>query len=346
MRIGRHTIGPGHPCFIVAEMSANHGQNFDRAMAILLAAKEAGADAVKLQTYTPDTMTLDCDASYFRIQDHPLWKDRTLYQLYGEAFTPWEWHARLKEEADRIGLTLFSTPFDETAVDFLESLGMELYKIASFELVDIPLLERVAKTGKPVILSTGMATAEEIELSVKTLRSHGAGEIALLKCVSAYPADPAQMNLRTIPDMEQRFDVIAGLSDHSMGHAVALAAVVLGAKIIEKHFTVSRADASPDAAFSMEPAEFRQLVDAIREVEKALGKINYNRTEQEEKSIQFRRSIFAAKDIAAGDPFTTENIRVIRPGHGMAPRHYRALLGRKAKKAIRRGTPILQDCIE
>jgi pseudaminic acid synthase len=346
MKVGGRTIGLGQPCFIVAEMSANHGQDFERALAILHAAKEAGADGIKLQTYTPDTLTIDCGSPFFLIQDHPLWKDRTLYQLYGQAFTPWEWHPRLKEEADRIGIAFFSTPFDESAVDFLESLNVELYKIASFELVDIPLLEKVAGTRKPVILSTGMATANEIQLAVTTLRAGGTSDIALLKCVSAYPADPAEMNLRTIPDMEQRFGVIAGLSDHSLGIAVSLTAVALGARIIEKHLTLSRRDESPDAAFSMEPAEFKQLVVAIREAEKALGKVNYNRTAGEEKSIQFRRSIFATQDIAAGETFTTKNIRVIRPGHGMAPRHYHALLGLKAKKSIKRGTPILQECVE
>jgi len=339
-------IGPGRPTYIIAEMSANHHQEFDRAVAIIRRAAEAGADAVKVQTYTPDTLTIDCDNEYFRLGDHALWGGQTLYELYQQAYMPWQWHGRLKEVAAEVGVTLFSTAFDETAVDFLEEQGTPVYKIASFEMIDVPLLRKVAATGKPVILSTGMATRQEIDLALRTLRDGGAGQLAVLKCTSAYPADPAEMNLRTIPEIARAFGVVVGLSDHSVGSAVAVAAVALGASIVEKHFTLSRGDGSPDASFSLEPAEFRQMVDDIRIAEKALGRVTYAVTAGEKESIRFRRSIFAVRDIAVGECFSPENMRIIRPGFGLPPSVYRGLLGRRARVALRRGTPLAWDHVE
>jgi len=346
MNIRGRAIGPGQPCYLIAEMSANHNGRIERAIEIIRAAGDAGADAVKVQTYTADTLTIDCDNRYFQLGDHALWGGKTLYQLYREAAMPWDWHPRLLAEAERAGLTLFSTPYDETAVDYLEGLGVPAYKIASFELVDTPLLEKVAATGKPIILSTGMAAREEVETAVQTLRRGGAGDLALLRCVSAYPADPAEMHLRTIPAMAEEFGAVAGLSDHTMGSAVAVAAVALGASLIEKHLTLSRAEGGPDAAFSTEPAELRALVDAVRTAEKALGKVRYGTTRGEQESLRFRRSIFAVRDIAPGETFTKENVRVIRPGYGLPPSLYAQLLGRRAKKGLARGTPIPLEALE
>jgi N-acetylneuraminate synthase len=340
MQIQQRQIGPGHPVYVIAEMSANHGQSLDQAIALVRAAKAAGADAIKLQTYTADTLTIDCDQEPFRIAGGTLWDGRTLHDLYTEAATPWDWHPKLKAVADELGLDFFSTPFDATAVDFLEGLGVPAHKVASFELVDLPLLRKVAATGKPVILSTGMAALEEIEESVRVLRQSGCAQLALLKCTSAYPAPPEEMNLRTIPDLAQRFGVPAGLSDHTLGIAVPVAAVTLGACLVEKHFTLSRQSPGPDSAFSLEPAEFKAMVEAIRVAEKARGAVNYTLTASEERSRVFRRSLFVVRDVKRGEPFTADNVRCIRPGRGLHPRHLEEVLGRPAACDVARGTPL------
>lgn len=343
--INSRTIGIGQSVYIIAELSANHNQNFDQAVQLIKAAKEAGADAVKLQTYTPDTITIDCDNEYFRIGKGTIWEGRTLYDLYKEAYTPWEWQPKLKEIANDLGMELFSTAFDLTAVDFLEEMGVPVHKVASFEIVDIPLIEKMAKTGKPMIMSTGMATLAEIDEAVQTAKEAGAKKIALLKCTSAYPADPAEMNLRTIPHMAEAFGVAAGLSDHTLGIAVPVAAVALGACIIEKHFTLSRSVPGPDSAFSLEPQEFKAMVEAIRTTEKAIGKVSYEVTEHEAASRVFRRSLFVVKDMKAGDLFTEENIRSIRPGYGLHPKFHQNILGKKAPANITKGTPFTWDLV-
>lgn len=340
MRLGGRQIGDGAPVYVVAEMSANHNQDLERAIRIVQAIKEAGADAVKLQTYTPDTLTIDCDNAHFRVGNGTIWAGRRLYDLYREAFTPWEWHPRLKQVADDLGLDLFSTAFDETAVAFLEELGVPAYKVASFELVDLALIRRVARTGKPIILSTGMATLAEIEEAVGAARAGGATEIALLKCTSAYPSPPEEMHLRTIPHLGSKFEVPVGLSDHTLGIAVPVAAVAVGACIIEKHFTLSRSVPGPDSAFSLEPHEFKAMVQAIRTVSDALGTVHYGVGAQEAKSRVFRRSLFVVHDMRAGDAFTAENLRSIRPGYGLPPRHLADILGRRAARDIPRGTPL------
>jgi pseudaminic acid synthase len=345
MRIGQRDIGPEYPVYIVAEMSANHNQDFDQAVKILRAAKEAGGDAVKLQTYTPDTLTINCSNEYFQIGKGTIWEGRHLYDLYGEAYTPWEWQPKLKEIADDLGLALFSSPFDHTAVDFLEKMGVPAFKIASFELVDLPLIRRVAKTGKPVIMSTGMATLAEIDEAVHSAREAGATQIALLKCTSAYPASPEEMNLRTIPHLSAAFQVPVGLSDHTLGIAVSVAAVALGACIVERHFTLSRSIPGPDSSFSLEPGEFKAMVKAIRTTEKAVGKINYEITHEEAASRVFRRSLFIVKDMQAGEKFTEENVRSIRPGYGLPTRYLGSIIGRKSVKNIKMGTPLSWDLI-
>lgn len=337
--INDRKIGGGEPTYIIAELSANHNQNFDQAAKILEAAKEAGADAVKLQTYTPDTMTIDCNNEYFKIKD-TIWAGKNLYSLYGEAYTPWEWQPKLKEIADRLGLTLFSTPFDHTAVDFLEQMNVPAYKIASFEVVDLPLLQKIAKTGKPVIMSTGMASLDEIDEAVRTLREAGNTQLALLKCTSAYPAAPEDMNLRAIPHLAEAFAVPVGLSDHTIDIAVPVAAVALGACIIEKHLTLSRATGGPDSSFSLEPHEFKMMVEAVRVAEKALGKAHYSASSEEAKSRVFRRSLFVVKDMKKGDAFTEENVRSIRPGYGLHPRHFHEVMGKKISRDIKRGEPL------
>lgn len=344
IRIGDRNIGAGFPAYVVAELSANHGQSFDRAVKLVEAAKAAGADAVKLQTYTPDTLTIDCDNEFFRIEG-TLWHGKKLYDLYGEAYTPWEWQPRLKAVADEIGIELFSTPFDETAVAFLEKMGVRAQKVASFESVDLPLLRAIARTGKPVIMSTGMASLAEIDEGVRTLREAGTKDIVLLKCISAYPAPPEEMNLRSIPHLGQAFGVPAGLSDHTLGISVPVAAVALGACMIEKHFTLSRSEPGPDSAFSLEPDEFRAMVDAIRTTEKALGRVHYGVGPHEEKSRVFRRSLFVVEDVKAGEPFTTRNIRSIRPGYGLHTRHLEEVLGRTATRDVTRGTPVSWELI-
>lgn len=340
----RH-IGLDRPCYIIAEMSANHGQSFELALELVRAAKQAGADAIKLQTYTPETITIDSRRPEFLIGKGTLWEGRNLYELYGEACTPWEWQPKLKSEAEKLGMDCFSTPFDDTAVDFLEGMKVPAHKIASFELVDTQLLKKVAATGKPVIMSTGMATLAEIDEAVRTLRANGCTQLALLKCTSSYPSLPEDMNLRTIPHLAEAFGVPAGLSDHTLGIAVPVAAVALGACIIEKHFTLRRCDGGPDSAFSLEPAEFRTMVDAIRVAEKALGKVNYDMSEKEQASRVFRRSLFVVKDMKAGEEFTRDNVRSIRPGHGLPVKDWDRVLGRKATVNLERGTPLAEKHI-
>ncbi|MDD4136281.1 MAG: pseudaminic acid synthase [Methanoregula sp.] len=345
IQLGTRTIGPGFPVYIIAELSANHNQDFSQAVKLVHAAKEAGADAVKIQTYTPDTLTLDCTNEFFQIGKGTQWEGKNLYQLYGEAYTPWDWQPELKKIATSLGLDLFSTPFDPTSVEFLRQMDVPAYKIASFEIVDIPLIRTIARTKKPIIMSTGMATREEIQEAVDAIRQEGNDQVALLKCTSAYPALPGDMNLKTIPDMAETFQVPVGLSDHTLGTTVPVAAVALGACIVEKHFTLSRKTPGPDSSFSLEPGEFRMMVEAIRETEKTLGTINYDVTEHEKASRVFRRSLFAVEDIAEGELFTEKNVRSIRPAHGLLPKYLPEILGKKARLAISRGTPLSWEMI-
>ncbi len=340
----RSPVGGG--CYIIAELSANHNGSLDAALELVRLAKQAGADAVKIQTYTADTLTLDCDNDYFRIKGGTLWDGTTLHQLYQQACTPWEWHAAIFAEAQRLGIDCFSTPFDETAVDFLEQFDPPYHKIASFELNHHPLLAKVAATGRPVILSTGMATLQDIEESVAVLRGNGCTDLTLLKCTSSYPAPAAEANLARIPDMAARFGVRVGLSDHTMGIVVPVVAVALGALVIEKHFCRSRQEPGPDSAFSLEPAEFTEMVRAVRIAEEAVGTATYERTQAEEKSIVFRRSIFVAEDVSAGETIDERNLRVVRPGHGLAPAHYASLLGRKFAVKVARGTPFTWEMVK
>lgn len=342
IQIKDRIIGKGYPAYIIAEMSANHAGDLDLAKEIIREAKKSGADCVKLQTYTADTLTIDCDNSYFKIEDGT-WQGENLYQLYQKAYTPWEWQKELKEEADRIGIDIFSTPFDKSAVDFLEQIDMEFYKIASFEVVDIPLIRYIASKGKPIIMSTGMASLGEIEDAVREIRSQGNEQIALLKCSSAYPAITENMNLKTLVNMAETFQVPTGLSDHSMGSLGAVIAVTLGANIIEKHFCLSRKIDNPDSSFSMEPEEFKQMVEDIRMAEQAVGTVRYGVSEQEQENVKFRRSLFVVKDIKKGEKLTQENVRSIRPGYGMAPKHYDEVLGKCANRDIKRGTPLQYD---
>jgi N-acetylneuraminate synthase len=346
LEISGRAIGVDLPAYLVAELSGNHHQRFDEAVKMVRAAAEAGADAVKLQTYTPDTMTIDCDSGHFRIGEGTVWEGRTLYDLYGEAHTPWEWQPKLKEIANGLGVDLFSTPFDLTSVDFLEAMEVPCYKIASFEIVDLPLIRRVAATGKPMIVSTGMATQDEIAEAVATARGAGCTQLCLLKCTSAYPASPDMMNLRTIPHLAERFDVVAGLSDHTLSPEVPVAAVALGAKVIEKHFILDRARKGPDSTFSLEPGEFKAMVESVRTVEKALGSVSFGSGDGEKASLIFRRSLFVVKDMEEGEEFTEENVRCIRPGVGLHPRHLDGAVGKRAKVSIARGTPLSWDLIE
>lgn len=344
--IAGRPVGPGHPVYVIAEMSANHNRDIDAAIELVHAAKDAGADAVKVQTYTPDTITLKSDRDPFRIAGGTLWDGKVLWDLYKEAYMPWEWQPRLKEEAERLGLHFFSTPFDFTAVDFLEELEVPAYKIASFELVDLPLIRKVAATGKPLILSTGMATVSEIEEAVAVARDAGAEQIALLRTNSAYPAPPDEMDLRTIPHMAEMFGVPVGLSDHTLGIAVPVVAAAMGAALIEKHLTLSRSVPGPDSAFSLEPQEFKEMVEAVRTAERALGGVRYGPTPKEQASRVFRRSLFVVKDVRAGEPLTPENVRSIRPAHGLHTRHYDEVLGKRARVDIAAGTPLSWDLIE
>jgi pseudaminic acid synthase len=345
IEIGKRRIGPGSPAYCIAEVSANHMQDFSQAVRIIESAKEAGADAVKLQTYTPDTITIQSRQEYFRVGGGTLWDGRTLYELYGEAYTPWEWQPKLKQVANDLGMDLFSSAFDPTAVDFLEKMEVPAYKVASFELVDILLIQKMARTGKPLIVSTGMATLEEIEEAVEAALQAGARQIALLKCTSAYPAPPEEMNLRTIPELSRRFGVPIGLSDHTMGIAVPVAAVALGACIIEKHLTLSRAVPGPDNTFSLEPQEFKAMVEAVRMAERSLGQVHFGLSGKEEASRVFRRSLFVVEDVKTGEPFTPANVRSIRPGYGLHTRHLAEVLGRVAAADIARGTPLRWDLV-
>ena len=345
ININGRMVGEGHPAYIIAEMSANHAGSIDRALELVHVAKEAGADCVKIQTYTPDTMTIDCSNEYFQIEKGT-WEGENLYSLYQKAYTPWEWQAQLRDEAAKVGIDFLSTPFDRTSVDFLEELGVRFYKIASFELVDIPLLEYIASRNKPIIMSTGMGTLEEIHEAVEAIYSTGNRQLALMKCSSAYPARVEEMNLGTIGDLKARFDIPVGLSDHSMGAFSAATAVALGANIIEKHFCISRAIKNPDSGFSMEPDEFRDMVNQVREVERAIGTVIYGVSAQEESNACFRRSLFVVKDIVAGEAFTPENVRSIRPAYGLKPKYYKDVLGRKARRDLRRGTPLTFDAVD
>lgn len=338
--VGKRKIGTSYPCFIIAELSGNHKQDIKRAYKLIDAAAEARVDAVKLQTYTPDTLTIDSDKKWFRIGDANTWAGQTLYDLYKTAYTPWEWHPKLFAYAKKRGLFAFSTPFDVTAVDFLEKLNPPLYKIASFESVDVELLTRIGKTKKPVLLSRGLASIKEVKEAVDTLEKNGSPAVAVLHCISSYPATLEQMNVATVADIKKRFEVIPGLSDHSLGLTASVTAVALGAKVIEKHLTLSRKEGGPDWAFSLEPDEFKQLVTEIRNVEKAVGKPTYKADKREAENIVFRRSLFVVKDINEGEKITRENIRCIRPGYGLLPKYLGNVLGKKAKENIERGTPL------
>ncbi len=345
-KIQNNLIGQNHKPFIIAEMSGNHNQSLERALAIVDAAADAGADAIKLQTYTADTITIDYSENEFFISDKTsLWKGRNLYELYQEAHTPWEWHKPIFEYAAKRGLIAFSTPFDETAVDFLENLGMPCYKIASFENNHLPLLKKIAQTGKPVIMSIGVSTLAGIDEAVKTLKDNGCKDLVLLKCTSTYPASPENTNLVTIPHLSQLFDCHAGLSDHTMGVGVSIAAIALGARVIEKHFCLSRAEGGVDAAFSLEPAEFKSLVGECHRAFLALGKVNYGVLEAEKKSANYKRSIYVVKNIEAGEILTTDNIRIIRPGLGLQPKYFDLVIGKKAQVAIKRGTALGFDLL-
>lgn len=347
IHIAGRKIGLDEKPFIVAEMSGNHNQSLDRALQIVDAAVRAGAHAIKLQTYTADTMTLNATTDDFYIRDDKsLWKDKNLYQLYQEAHTPWEWHPAIFKRAQELGLICFSSPFDETAVDFLETLDVPCYKIASYEVTDLPLLKKVAATKKPVIVSTGMSTVQEIEMAIHTLQKNGCDEIIILKCTSTYPASPENTNILTIADMRQKFGVEVGLSDHTMGIGVAVASVALGATVIEKHFTLSRAEGGVDAAFSMEPAELAELVKETERAWLALGKVTYGASNEEQKYLRFRRSIYVSKPIKKGESFTKENIKIVRPGFGLPPKDYETVLGKTATQDLAFGKALAWEDVE
>lgn len=346
MQIANRPIGTGHRPFVIAEMSGNHNQSLERALEIVDAAAKAGAHALKIQTYTADTITLDVGEGEFFISDpNSLWKGTSLHKLYQQAYTPWEWHKAIFDRCRELGMIGFSTPFDETAVDFLEELDVPCYKIASFENIHLPLIRKVAATGKPMIVSTGMATVAELDDTVRAAREAGCNDIVLLKCTSSYPATPENTNIRTIPHLRELFGCEVGLSDHTMGTGVAVASVALGASVIEKHFTLCRADGGVDSAFSLEPAEMAALVVETERAWQALGAISYGVTEAEKKSLQFRRSIYIARDIAAGETLTSENLRCVRPGLGLPPKYYETLLGRKVNRDVKMGTPMSWDLL-
>ncbi len=341
IRIGPNNIGRQYPPFIVAEMSGNHNRSLERALAIVDAAAEAGAHAVKLQTYTADTMTLDIDHGDFTVTDPgSLWSGKSLYELYEEAATPWEWHQPIMDRCRQRGLECFSTPFDTGAVDFLEELDVPCYKIASFENTDTPLIRRIAATGKPIIMSTGMASITDLDQAVRTIRQQSNNSIILLKCTSSYPATPDHSNIRTIPHLRDLFGCQVGLSDHTLGIGVAVASVALGATFIEKHFTLSRAEGGVDATFSLEPAELKMLVEETRRAWQGLGRITYGAEQSEKKSIQFRRSLYVGQDMKQGETFTEENLRRIRPGFGLSPACYDVILGKKVARDVKKGTPV------
>lgn len=338
--IDKRKVGENEKTFIIAEISANHKQSFERAVEIIKAAKESGADAVKLQTYTPDTITLDCDNEYFQIKQETIWDGTTLHKLYREAYTPWEWQPELKKIAEDMGLICFSSPFDYTSVEFLEKMDVPAYKIASFEINDIPFIEYVASKGKPVIMSTGIATLSDIDEAIKACKRVGNDNVILLKCTSAYPSPLEDINLKTIPNMKDTFDVSVGISDHTLGSSVSIGAVALGATVIEKHLTLKREDGGPDAAFSMEPHEFKEMVDGIRSIEKALGKVTYELTYKQKKSREHSRSLFIVEDIKEGEIFTKDNLKSIRPGFGLETKYISDILGKKCTRDIKRGTPM------
>lgn len=345
IKIANFEINELSPTFFIAELSANHNQDFDQAVQLIKEAKEAGADAVKLQTYTPDTMTIDCDNEYFRICKGTIWEGKTLYQLYQEAYTPWEWQPKLKKISEDLGLICFSSPFDKTAVEFLEEMDVPAYKVASPEITDIPLIQHIASKGKPVIISTGLGTLADIQEAVNACKRMGNDKVALLKCTSIYPAPFEEINLRTIPHMADTFNLLVGLSDHTPGISVPVAAVALGARIIEKHLILNRKLGGPDSAFSLEPSEFEQMVRHVREVEKALGSVSYELTERARQSRKYVRSLFVVKDMQVGDVFTEENIRSVRPGDGLPPKYIDLIMGHKAKVASKRGIPLSWDVI-
>ncbi len=345
-QVEHYRIGADARPFIIAEMSGNHNQSLERALAIVEAAANSGAHALKIQTYTADTMTIDIrDREFYIDDDKSLWKGNSLYELYQHAYTPWEWHKPIFDRCKELGMIGFSTPFDATAVDFLESLEVPMYKIASFENTDIPLIRKVAQTGKPVIISTGMATAAELDDTVRTLRSNGCEQFVLLKCTSTYPSTPTDSNIATIPHLRGLFQCQIGLSDHTMGVGVSVASVALGATVVEKHFTLRRADGGVDSAFSMEPEEFAQLVIETERAWQSIGGIQYGPTEREKKSLEHRRSLYAVQDIAEGEEITSENVRAIRPGLGLAPKYFDQLLGKRSRQAVKKGTPMSWELI-
>jgi pseudaminic acid synthase len=340
IKIGDFIINSKSKTFIIAELSANHGHDIQIAKKTILAAKESGADAIKLQTYTADTLTINCDNEYFKINNGTIWDGRTLYDLYNEAFTPWEWHKELFDYAKSIGLIIFSTPFDNSAVDFLEQLDVPAYKVASFEILDIPLIEYIASKGKPMIISTGIASLNDIQEAVDACRRMGNNEIILLKCTSEYPANIEDANLNTIPNMRETFTVEVGLSDHTLGVTVPVVSIALGAKVIEKHFILDKSIGGPDSSFSLEPKEFKKMVELVRDAEKALGKIDYTMNEKKKNNSFLGRSLFAVKDIKEGEVFNNENIRSIRPNYGLPPKHFNEIINFRASSDIKRGTPI------
>ena len=332
--------------YIIAEMSGNHNLDYERAVSIIKAAKESGANAIKIQTYTADTITLDCDEPCFQISQGTLWDGKTLHRLYEDAYTPWEWQPELQKVANEIGLDFFSSPFDFSSVDFLEKMNVPAYKIASFEITDIPLIRKVARLGKPVIISTGIATLADIELAVKTCKDEGNNSIVLLKCCSAYPTPYEDINLRTMVNLRDTFDCVVGLSDHTMGDTVAVASVAMGAKVVEKHLTLSRADGGVDSAFSMEPEEFKQMVEHIRIVEKAIGQVTYELTDKQKGEREHARSLFIAKDMKAGETLDSTNMRSVRPANGLHTKYYDELLGKRIKRDVKLGTPLSWDLID
>ena len=344
--IGNRKISQDSPVFIVAEMSANHLMDFDRAVELMRAAREAGADAVKVQTYLPDTITLDSDAPCFQITQGTIWDGTTLHKLYESAYTPWEWQPRLQKIAGELGLLFFSSPFDPTSVDFLEQMNVPAYKIASFEINDIPLIRKIARLGKPMIFSTGVAYLADIELALRTCQEEGNRDVILLKCSSAYPTPYEDINLRTMPHMGETFDCLTGLSDHTMGTAVAVAGAALGARVVEKHLTLRRSDGGADGAFSMEPGEFRSMVEGIRTVEKALGRVTYELTDRQIHSRDHARSLFVARDMKAGEVFTPENLRSVRPSCGLHTKYYEDILGKKITRDAPLGTPMSWDLVD
>lgn len=346
IKIGKYVINEQAPTFIIAEMSANHLMDFNRAVEIIKAAKDAGADAIKIQTYTPDTITLDCDDACFQITQGTLWDGTTLHKLYQTAYTPWEWQPKLQKIAEELGLVFFSSPFDFSSVDFLEEMDVPAYKVSSFEITDIPFIRKIARLGKPIIMSTGVAYLADIELALRTLREEGNENVILLKCTSAYPAPYEEIHLKTIPSMKETFDCMVGLSDHTMGSTVAGAGVALGAKVVEKHLTLRRADGGADAAFSMEPQEFQEMVQNIRIIEKAIGRVTYDLTQKQKNSREHSRSLFIAKDMKAGEVFTPDNLRSVRPSCGLPTIHYEELLGKRIRKDTKLGTPMSWELVD